>query len=104
LWWFGLVVAGHDPGLPPELLSKIRLFESVLPLLCRLAGLRDVRTLADLLPSDDEEATNLLQLLHRWSGEMLVEPPEPAPGGTPGAGSDGERPAVEEKHGTDSPV
>ena len=88
LWWARLVAG--ETGAPPELLEKIRLLEGVLPLLRVVPGLGGVlggaRTVADLLPQEDEAMGAVLEAVHGWSGRML-EPEEPAPGGTPGADS-----------------
>jgi hypothetical protein len=70
-WWADLV-AGRNPAAPPEIVSKIRLLEGVLPIVGPLLGQRRVRSIADLLPADDAEASGLLALVHGWTGRMLT--------------------------------
>jgi hypothetical protein len=86
--WMLSVIAGEPEWVPPELVKKLRLVESVLPFLCRMLHISDIRSFADLLPEGDEEAGRLLELVHAWSAEMLAgSPAGAAPGGTPGADS-----------------
>lgn len=79
------LVAGDEQVLDEEILGKIRLLESALPLLCRLLRMPGVRSLADLFPDDDAEAEQLLQMLHDWAERMLdpagdvIEQPPPEP-------------------------
>lgn len=67
------VVAGQVDGIPEALLSKVRLVEQLaLPVLSRILRIGDVRTIADLLPADDETMTVLLAGVHDWTGNMLA--------------------------------
>jgi hypothetical protein len=80
--WMLSGIAGEPEWVPPELVK------SVLPFLCRMLHISDIRSFADLLPEGDEEAGRLLELVHAWSAEMLAgSPAGAAPGGTPGADS-----------------
>ena len=83
--WLLAVVSGEVDWMPAELTSKLRLVEGELPFLCRMLKVPGVRSFADLLPDNDEEAGRLLALLHAWSAEMLAgSPAGESSGGTPG--------------------
>lgn len=94
--WMLELIAGGNPHVPPEAISKLRMTEGVLPIVAPLLGLRGVRTIADLLPDDDETTAAMLEAMHGWTGRMLAPPQapadsvppdgEPAPRGTLGAG------------------
>jgi hypothetical protein len=69
-WWTGLI-AGENGALPEEAISKLRFAEGALPIIGRLLGLGNVRSIADLLPDDDATMSQLLTLAHEWTGRML---------------------------------
>lgn len=86
--WMLAVISGDFAWTPPELVSKLRLVEGALPFLCRMLHISGVRSFADLLPENDEDAERFLELLHAWSAEMLAgSPAGQAPDGTSGAES-----------------
>lgn len=70
-WWRALIAG--ELGAPPEVLSKLRVAEGVLPFLAATFGL-SARSIVDLIPDDDDNATLLLGLVHDWTGAMLTPP------------------------------
>jgi hypothetical protein len=86
--WFRGLLAGDFEWAPENFLRKLRQLEALLPWMMRGIGIRGVSSFLDLLPTTDEDAGRMLELLHVWSGQMLAgEPAGPVPGGTPGTKS-----------------
>ena len=74
-WFFDQLVRDDGTGiLSPALISKLRMLESALPFICRAVRIERMNSLADLIPQDDVEATDVLQAINRWTTEMLTDP------------------------------